>query len=127
MRTTSISKEISRPPMMKMGGFKTGGFGGGWSKMIPGVMRTTTSTSRTSSGPPMMKMGGFGGFKMGGMTRRVVSSSSTSRQGWPTMKTGGFGMSGMIPGMMRTTSTTTRRASPVFKMTGSKATLVNAD
>lgn len=117
MKTTSISKEIRRPPMMKMGG---------WGKMIPGVMRTTTSTSRTSGVvPPMMKMGGFKIPGMGGMTRRVVSSSSTSR--WPTMKTGGFGMSGMIPGMMRTTSTTTRRASPVFKMTGSKATLVNAD
>jgi len=36
------------------------------------------------------------------------------------MKTGGFGMSGMMRSM-------TRRKPPVFKMSGAKATLINAD
>lgn len=64
--------------------------------------------------PPMMKMGGWG--KMPGMTRRVTTSSSMKRVPMPMMKMGGWGKMG---GM-------TRRSSPVFRMTGTKAVLINA-
>lgn len=67
-------------------------------------MTRSTSMSRGMPGMPLMRMGG---------TTTVTRSSRTSRMG-------GF----KIPGMM---GTSTRRASPVFKMTGQKATLVNAD
>jgi hypothetical protein len=50
-----MTRTISAPPMMKMGGFKT---------INPTMMRSTSMT-RTISAPPMMKMGG-----MGGMMRR---------------------------------------------------------
>jgi hypothetical protein len=71
MRSTSMTRSMPMPPMMKMGGFKP-------------VMMRSTSTSMTRSMPPMMKMGGM-----------------------------------KMPGM--------RRPPPVFKMSNSKATLINAD
>jgi hypothetical protein len=62
MRSTSMTRTISAPPMMKMGGFKT---------INPTMMRSTSMT-RTISAPPMMKMGGMKmGGMMGGMMRTM--------------------------------------------------------
>lgn len=52
MRSTSMTRTISAPPMMKMGGYKT---------INPTMMRSTSMTRRISQ-PPMMKMGGMGGM-----------------------------------------------------------------
>jgi hypothetical protein len=60
----------------------------------------------------MMKMGGF---KIPGNDgRRVISQPPAMRM--PDTMT-----------MRRVSGTTTRRAAPVFNMSGSKATMINAD
>jgi hypothetical protein len=100
MKMKSVTSHSSQPRMLKMGGFKVGS------------MQGQPTMQRIKVGGDASKMGMM---RMGGMTRTVTSSSSSMKG---MMRMGGMG--GMIPGM-------TRRAPPVFKMTGTKARLVDAE
>merc|ERR1712178_310409 len=107
----SSSTMMPMPRMIKMGG--TG-------KMVGGSTMKVTSTSTTSSQPRMIKMGGTG--------KMIRMGSSSTMMPMPRMmKMGGTGK--MMGGstMMRSMGMMKRSPSPMFNMSGQKATLINPE
>lgn len=102
MMMKSVTSKSSQPRMLKFGS-------------MPGQPMPTMQR---------IKVGGDAS-KMGGMMRSTTSTSRT-RTLPPMMRMGGFGKMG-LPGMMRPMGGMIPRPPPVFKMTGTKARLVDAE